>query len=137
MASFKVYINGKEVIDGQTLPLQYAQTKPTFKFDRKNGERYTVIMVDPDAPYPDNPKYKYWLHWIVVNNDQEFIPFNPPTPPQDSNNHRYFFFLLKQKLIFEPKLEPLPGRKNFNLTNFITEHDMDDIASVYFKTGHQ
>jgi phosphatidylethanolamine-binding protein (PEBP) family uncharacterized protein len=29
--------------------------------------QYTLIMVDPDAPSPDDPKMKEWLHWIVAN----------------------------------------------------------------------
>ena len=26
-------------------------------------------MVDPDAPFKDNPVFKSWLHWIVGNVD--------------------------------------------------------------------
>ena len=26
-------------------------------------------MVDPDAPFKDNPIFKSWLHWIVGNVD--------------------------------------------------------------------
>jgi hypothetical protein len=22
---------------------------------------------DPDAPSPDAPKYRFWLHWLVIN----------------------------------------------------------------------
>jgi phosphatidylethanolamine-binding protein (PEBP) family uncharacterized protein len=31
------------------------------------GKRYTLLMVDPDAPSPDNPAMREWLHWIVTN----------------------------------------------------------------------
>jgi len=25
------------------------------------------MQVDPDAPSPDAPKFRYWLHWLVTN----------------------------------------------------------------------
>ena len=31
------------------------------------GAYYTLLMVDPDAPFPENPFLKYWLHWMVVD----------------------------------------------------------------------
>ena len=35
-------------------------------------------MVDPDAPYADNPGCQSWLHWIVVNIDVRDISANFP-----------------------------------------------------------
>ena len=35
-------------------------------------------MVDPDAPYADNPGCQSWLHWIVVNIDVRDITANFP-----------------------------------------------------------
>ena len=35
-------------------------------------------MVDPDAPYADNPGCQSWLHWIVVNIDVRDITTNFP-----------------------------------------------------------
>jgi phosphatidylethanolamine-binding protein len=29
------------------------------------SERYTLLLVDPDAPTPDDPKFGYWRHWVV------------------------------------------------------------------------
>ncbi|KAJ4414929.1 hypothetical protein N0V82_007642 [Gnomoniopsis sp. IMI 355080] len=26
---------------------------------------YTLLLVDPDAPTPDEPKFAFWRHWIV------------------------------------------------------------------------
>jgi phosphatidylethanolamine-binding protein (PEBP) family uncharacterized protein len=26
---------------------------------------YTLLLVDPDAPTPDDPKFAYWRHWVV------------------------------------------------------------------------
>ena len=35
-------------------------------------------MVDPDAPYADNPGCQSWLHWIVVNIDVRDISADFP-----------------------------------------------------------
>ena len=35
-------------------------------------------MVDPDAPYADNPGCQSWLHWIVVNIDVRDISADLP-----------------------------------------------------------
>jgi phosphatidylethanolamine-binding protein len=28
---------------------------------------YTLIMVDPDAPSRQKPKFREWQHWLIVN----------------------------------------------------------------------
>lgn len=42
-------------------------------------------MCDPDAPSPDHPKYRSWLHWIVANipakdpeRGEEIMPYTGP-----------------------------------------------------------
>lgn len=27
---------------------------------------YTLMLVDPDAPTPDDPKFAFWRHWIIT-----------------------------------------------------------------------
>lgn len=27
---------------------------------------YTLMMIDPDAPTPDDPKFAFWRHWVVT-----------------------------------------------------------------------
>jgi hypothetical protein len=40
---------------------------PSLEYAAAPGKRYTLLMVDPDAPSPDNPAMREWLHWIVTN----------------------------------------------------------------------
>lgn len=40
---------------------------PNVKFAGSTDKHYSLLMVDPDAPSPDDPKMREWLHWIVVN----------------------------------------------------------------------
>jgi phosphatidylethanolamine-binding protein (PEBP) family uncharacterized protein len=64
---------------------------------------YTLIKCDPDAPSRQNPKYREWRHWVVMN-----IPGNSLSkgdvvtsyagagPPKGTGFHRYVFLLFKQ-----------------------------------------
>ncbi|GMG36746.1 unnamed protein product [Aspergillus oryzae] len=35
------------------------------KRDLESPEKYTLLLIDPDAPTPDDPKFAYWRHWVV------------------------------------------------------------------------
>lgn len=66
---------------------------------------FTLIMADPDAPAPETPKARSWLHWLIVNaragdvgrggNGSVVTPYAGPTPPR--GNHRYVFLVYEQK----------------------------------------
>lgn len=58
-----------------------------------NNSPFTLVMADPDAPSPDAPKARSWLHWIVAGarpggdvgkrgNGETLVPYAPPTPPR-------------------------------------------------------
>ncbi|KAI8465200.1 MAG: phosphatidylethanolamine-binding protein [Monoraphidium minutum] len=64
---------------------------------------YSLVLVDPDAPAPDNPSARSWLHWMLVNCKapaagagacQELTPYAPPTPPK--GRHRYVLLVYLQ-----------------------------------------
>ncbi|XP_038641408.1 phosphatidylethanolamine-binding protein 4 isoform X1 [Scyliorhinus canicula] len=82
--------------------------KPRVKFvQAKKDKNYVLIMVDPDAPSKENPKYRFWRHWLVTNILGEDLQagviqgtvlseYRPPTPPSGTGYHRYQFFLYEQ-----------------------------------------
>ena len=49
--------------------------------DLPSNSRFTIVMVDPDAPSPTAASARYWLHWEVVNIDI-------PTLTQGKGGHR-------------------------------------------------
>lgn len=78
------------------LPCRLLQTKaaPTVTVtsggDASKG--YGLLMFDPDAPAPDNPSKRNWLHWIVCNARPDNIKagnvvmeYAPPTPPKGTH----------------------------------------------------
>lgn len=140
MASFQILINRTKITNGKILSFAESQYNPRIIYNHKIGDLYTIIAVDPDAPSKDNPIYKYWLHLLIINNNEKIVGYELPTPPPGSGKHRYYFYLLKQmdKLdknnlglnIKDNKIE----RPKFNLETFIQNHNLELIDSVYFQT---
>lgn len=72
----------------------FLHLKPIITSNNTNKKYlYTTLIVDPDAPYPSNPIYKYHLHLMIVNSSDIIINYYPPNPPIDSAPHRYYVLL--------------------------------------------
>jgi len=71
---------------------------------------FALIVDDPDAPSPKNPRPEPWVHWVLFNipaektslaagesagtpgqNDFKERSWGGPMPPPGSGTHRYFF----------------------------------------------
>jgi phosphatidylethanolamine-binding protein len=60
-------------------------------------------MTDPDAPSRENPKFREWHHWLVVNIPENNVSegeiksgYVGSGPPKGSSLHRYVFLVYKQ-----------------------------------------
>ncbi|CAI5472369.1 unnamed protein product [Closterium sp. Yama58-4] len=96
----KVKYGGREVRNGDELTPSEAAEAPYVELAgrHENGDLYTLVMSDPDAPSPDNPVAAEWLHWLVVNipgaatlphssAGDLLTEYKGPTPPMGM--HRY------------------------------------------------
>ena len=43
--------------------------------------RFTVMLVDPDAPSPDDSKFRSWVHYLVVNAPHKWVSPGGPAFP--------------------------------------------------------
>jgi phosphatidylethanolamine-binding protein (PEBP) family uncharacterized protein len=75
--------------NGMTISPDRLQDEPFVSMTPKN-DTFTLLVVDPDAPTPGHPKYRSWLHWLVVNipgNDpargEEVEAYMPPEPGKE------------------------------------------------------
>lgn len=153
MNLFKISINDKNIKDGIYIPFEESQTVPKISFNQKQQKKFTILMVDPDAPSRSNPIYKYWLHLLTINNNNNsnsnnnniIVNYEPPSPPKKSGKHRYIFYLLEQShdlnkdnIIIPKKFIDKNGspkeRNNFNLGEFIENNKLKIIDSIYFET---
>nr|BDG58481.1 flowering locus T-like protein 1 [Allium sativum] len=98
---------------------------------------YTLVMVDPDAPSPSNPRLREYLHWMVTdipggtgsNFGQETVCYESPRPT--AGIHRFVFILFQQlgrQTVYAPS-----WRQNFNTREFAENYNLgSSVAAVYF-----
>ncbi|MCL7029066.1 hypothetical protein MKW94_003194 [Papaver nudicaule] len=97
---------------------------------------YTLIMVDPDAPSPSDPRLREYLHWMVTDipgttgadYGKEDLPYESPRPTMGI--HRFVYVLLRQlgrQTVYAPR-----WRQNFSTRDFAENHNLLPVAAVYF-----
>jgi len=83
--------------------ISISSSKPT-----SSAATYTFMMIDPDAPTPDDPKFGYWRHWVVASipsssadditaKGKTLTQYLAPGPKDESGPHRYLFLLFEEK----------------------------------------
>ncbi|XP_043537142.1 phosphatidylethanolamine-binding protein 4 isoform X2 [Chiloscyllium plagiosum] len=123
--------------------------EPRVKFVQANKDmKYILIMVDPDAPSKENPKYRFWRHLLVTNilgKDLQtgFIQgtvlseYRPPTPPSGTGYHRYQFFLYEQPddRIISLNKQETKSFGSWDLDSFVSRFNLgSSVASTQFMT---
>src|SRR5207249_4107561 len=52
-----------------------------------------ILLLDHDAPIPEDPTLSPVLHWVAIIDDRgqvySIVPYAPMTPPPHSNHHHY------------------------------------------------
>ncbi|KAK7191746.1 hypothetical protein DPSP01_008021 [Paraphaeosphaeria sporulosa] len=103
-----VSFNQKSVVAGNLFRVSEVKEAPTVAFSPESNvpsdATYTLLMIDPDAPTPDDPKFAYWRHWVVtripsgatVTAGEALTQYLAPGPKDDSRPHRYLFLLYRE-----------------------------------------
>ncbi|CDH55873.1 ov-16 antigen [Lichtheimia corymbifera JMRC:FSU:9682] len=139
------YPNDREVTLGNTLTTdETSQTPEIFFVPPEPEASYTLIMTDPDAPSTTDHQYGPWRHWIAVNISgsnvadikEHHTPYIGPGPGPNTGLHRYLFLLYKQpspNQSFQAMAhENKPDRRCFDLTKFVSEHQLELVAANFF-----
>lgn len=126
--------------------------EPSFSITAENGKdpkttKYTLIMVDPDAPGPAAPILRYFLHWIVSDVQPSCITtqtrkmvamYMSPTPLSVAP-HRYTFLIYRQppNYVPPPSLNYLPGvRAKFDLPGYVKQAKLEGpVGGNYYREG--
>lgn len=96
---------GSVILDavGKVLTPTEVQDQPKVTWPVEEGKLYTVLMVDPDAPSRDDPKFGQWFHWGVTNipgNDiakgEVIAQYVGAGPPPGTGLHRYVILVYRQ-----------------------------------------
>jgi phosphatidylethanolamine-binding protein (PEBP) family uncharacterized protein len=140
---------GFKVANGNDIPKDKAQDPPKVQVMGARG-LHTLMACDPDAPSPDDPKFREFLHWLVINipdgdisKGQELVPHVGPAPP--AGRHRYIYMLFwqtppgkldeiaKEDIDHTIKASPPTDRKNISTRAFAKDHHLrGPVAVRYF-----
>lgn len=129
---FEVFLGTNKIDFGEILPYEKTQFYPKIYVNKDLHKIYCIIMIDADAPYPENPLYKYRLHYLVANNE-EILSYEKPKPPIDSDYHRYYFYLLEQKDYIQIDANDIP-RSKFDFIAFVKKYNLEIKNATFFKT---
>jgi len=100
---------------------------------------YTMLMIDPDVPNPENQTFSTYLHWLQTNiplsavrkpliKTQSHTRYVPPHPQRGSPYHRYtLLFLENPDPSSELDIPPITDaeRVGFDLRAFCAKHGFD------------
>ena len=129
----KVKINNIFLEENKIYTTLEINRKPKIVISEKyKNKLLTLLIVDPDAHYPNNPTEKYMLHNMVINNDETIWKYKSPNPPMDSAPHRYMILLYKQSN--QIKLDkPIAQRNKFDLESFVKKYGLKKVDEFVFK----
>ncbi|XP_001357023.4 putative odorant-binding protein A5 [Drosophila pseudoobscura] len=128
--------NAIDIEEGKTYTPKELKFQPKLDWNADPEAFYTVMMICPDAPNRQNPMYRSWLHWLVVNvpgldvtKGQPISDYFGPLPPRDSGLQRYLILVYQQsdRLDFDEKpleLGNAEGHSNFDVSKFTQKYEM-------------
>jgi len=65
----EIAFGGRAVELGNLFRASECKLAPSVRFNQEagapDGTSYTLLLVDPDAPTPDDPKFAFWRHWVL------------------------------------------------------------------------
>ncbi|XP_005992654.1 phosphatidylethanolamine-binding protein 4 isoform X2 [Latimeria chalumnae] len=122
---------------------------PVVQYSKANeNENYVMIMVDPDAPRRDQPRFRYWRHWLVTDilgknlkagviKGKTLSEYRRPTPPQNTGYHRYQFLIYSQppNTVISLSPEEKESFGGWNVSRFVARFNLGKpVAKTQFMT---
>ncbi|KAL4557399.1 hypothetical protein LXL04_035575 [Taraxacum kok-saghyz] len=138
-----IYYGIGKVISGCELNASDVKNVPRVYIGGESDELYTLIMIDPDAPNPNEPCLKQVVSWIVTNihgptsytQGTEVVPYEVSNP--EVGIHRNIFALYQQQYHID-NVEPPASRVCFNIRDFAARNNLGDPVRVtYFNMRRQ
>uniref|UniRef100_W8BVQ1 Putative odorant-binding protein A5 n=2 Tax=Ceratitis capitata TaxID=7213 RepID=W8BVQ1_CERCA len=139
------YNNGLEVGKAEEFTPTQTKDEPALEWTAEPDAYYTVIMINPDVPTRQNPTWREWLHWLVVNvpggdiaKGDILAPYIGPMAPKMSGLLRYVFLIYKQpgKQMFDEMVRTntdVAGHEKFSSMTFAAKYDMELVAGNLFQ----
>ncbi|BGP12705.1 hypothetical protein JCM10213_008843 [Rhodosporidiobolus nylandii] len=133
---------GFPVEPGETYPVQATQEQPTIAFSAEEGGKYTLALLDPDAPSREEPKWGPFRHWLISGlkpgspvfvERETLTPYMGPAPPAGTGPHRYVFLLYREPDGAPPTFSgDKEARKQCNIKEFVEENKLKLVGANFF-----
>ncbi|KAL4557380.1 hypothetical protein LXL04_035556 [Taraxacum kok-saghyz] len=141
--AMRVYFGINVLINSCVLETSVVQNAPTVHIGGQPNELYTLVMVDPDAPNPNEPHFRQLVSWIVTNipgwgsceQGTEIASYERPNP--EIGIHRYILILYKQQSRLTD-MDTVNSRVCFNVDDFANKHNLGNpVGLAYFNVPRQ
>ncbi|KAF2190971.1 PEBP-like protein [Zopfia rhizophila CBS 207.26] len=149
-----VTFSAKPLKHGNLFRVSEVKSEPTISFAAPVSHTYTLLLVDPDAPTPDDPKFAYWRHWIVsgiktspspednsnsVDTGTTLTQYLAPGVKDESAPHRYMFLLYQEPPNLSLSKSDVGGeefveRRSFKADEWVRQHGFE-LVGVNWMTG--
>lgn len=143
----------KSPSNGSLVRVSDVKEKPSVTFsssDAGSAQSFTFLLIDPDAPTPDDPKFAYWRHWVVTNipssesgdgdvkDGKTITQYLAPGPKDESGPHRYLFLLFKEPQGFSVEKSDVGGeefvdRRSFGAKEFVEKHGLELVGVQWMR----
>jgi phosphatidylethanolamine-binding protein (PEBP) family uncharacterized protein len=138
------FVRVSQVKDAPTISI----SSPTSSL---SSQSFTFMLIDPDAPTPDDPKFAYWRHWVVSNIASSKLDasniveagvtltqYLAPGPKDESGPHRYLFLLFKEPENLKLGKEDVGGeefvdRRSFGASEFAEKHGLELVGVQWMR----
>ena len=144
---------GVPVEEGAQLSPSAVASPPTLALggdaSSSAGKLYTVILSDPDAPNPAEPKFAEWLHSLRVNasaqdlarSGDEIVAYFGSAPGKGAGVHRYCIVVYEQAggLAITPSEPRIPlhsgfaPRRSFNSRAFAAKYTLTPVTALTYR----
>ncbi|KAL9477374.1 hypothetical protein ACSS6W_007215 [Trichoderma asperelloides] len=151
-----VSFEGRDVELGSLFRVSEVKQAPFVSFEAEAGDlsgdaSYMLLLIDPDAPTPDDPKFAFWRHWvlpglrpltsadgIVAQTKPVLTEYLAPGPKDDSKPHRYLFLLFREPHGLTLTKEDVGGeefvqRRSFDPVTFVEKHQLQLVSVNWMK----
>jgi phosphatidylethanolamine-binding protein (PEBP) family uncharacterized protein len=155
--ALNVSYDGRALEYGNLFRARECKLPPAISFapeaNASSAASYLLMLVDPDAPTPEDPKFAFWRHWVipglqpthgtdgqvVAETKRALTEYLGPGPKDDSTPHRYLFLLFREPASLDLAKEAVGGeefvqRRSFDPVTFIKEHELK-LVSVNWMRG--
>ncbi|KAG9239822.1 phosphatidylethanolamine-binding protein [Calycina marina] len=151
LTELKISYGGKDVRLGNYLKTRETSEKPVVEFTLAGdeGDTYTLMLLDPDAPTPEDPKFAFWRHWVLAGLQSAPSPaketkpaltayLGPGAKDHVATPHRYIFLLFKEPAAFakvenkDVGGEEFVDRRSFKADAFVEEHGLVLVGANWF-----